>query len=67
MIPTLLQPVTLEEMIMANCSEMKTGDVYACQLCGLELEVVKTCSCEPGGEGGCTVPLQCCGQEMTKK
>lgn len=52
---------------MANCSEMKKGDTFLCKSCGLELQVSKACSCESGAKGSCTVPLQCCGKEMTKK
>ena len=52
---------------MANCSEMKTGDIYVCHSCGLELQVKKTCSCGSEGEEACSVPLQCCGKEMFKK
>jgi hypothetical protein len=52
---------------MANCAEMETGDRYICGVCGLELEVVKTCKCTAGKEVSCTVPLQCCGQDMVKK
>jgi hypothetical protein len=52
---------------MANCSEMKVGETYTCEICGLELKVTKTCSCEPGKGGSCEVPLQCCGQDMVKK
>lgn len=51
---------------MANCATMQVGDVYKCDLCGLELEVKKACACGEG-EGSCSVPLMCCGQEMTKK
>jgi hypothetical protein len=51
---------------MAICHEMKEGDVFFCELCGLELRVEKTCSCGTG-EDACSVPLQCCGQDMTKK
>ncbi|MFP4390148.1 MAG: hypothetical protein ACLFPR_14540 [Desulfococcaceae bacterium] len=42
---------------MANCAEMNVGEVYHCEVCGLEMAVKKAC----------TVPLQCCGQEMKKK
>jgi hypothetical protein len=28
---------------MPNCHEMKTGDIYVCEGCGLELQVVKEC------------------------
>jgi hypothetical protein len=52
---------------MANCSEMKKGDLFLCKTCGLELQVTKTCSCGAGGKGTCSVPLQCCGKDMAKK
>ena len=51
---------------MAICHEMKEGDLFFCELCGLELRVEKTCSCGTG-EDASSVPLQCCGQDMTKK
>ncbi len=53
---------------MANCREMKVGDVFVCEKCGLELRVNKTCKC--GGADGKdkhSIPLQCCSQEMVKK
>lgn len=52
---------------MANCAEMKEGDIFVCETCGLELKVTKTCACIVGEEVSCTVPLQCCGKDMTKK
>ena len=52
---------------MANCAEMKEGDIYVCNTCGLELQVTRICSCAAGEEVSCTVPLQCCGKDMTKK
>ena len=52
---------------MANCADMKKGDVYVCKTCGLELQVSKTCSCGSGSEAACSVPLQCCGKDMVKK
>jgi hypothetical protein len=51
---------------MANCADMKEGDVYVCNSCGLELTVSKACSCG-SGETTCSVPLQCCGKDMVKK
>jgi len=29
---------------MANCTEMKEGDLFVCETCGLELQVIKACS-----------------------
>ena len=40
---------------MANCAEMKKGDLFTCKICGLVLQVVKTCSCTAGKEVSCTV------------
>jgi hypothetical protein len=56
----------MEDLIMANCGDMKEGDLYYCESCGLELRVTKTCSCGSGGADACSVPLQCCGKEMKK-
>lgn len=52
---------------MINCSEMKSGEVYLCKNCGLELKVQKPCSCGTAGGNACSVPLQCCGGDMQKK
>jgi hypothetical protein len=52
---------------MPNCVEMKEGDIFVCETCGLELKVIKSCACIAGDEVSCTVPLQCCGKEMKKK
>ena len=52
---------------MANCCDMVPGDTFYCESCGLVLKVDKACNCEPGKEGCCTVPLSCCGKEMTKQ
>jgi hypothetical protein len=54
------------EVSMVSCTEMKKGDVFVCKNCGLELKVEKPCSCSTG-QTECTVPLQCCGGDMTKK
>lgn len=51
---------------MANCCDMKPGDLYRCEACGLELTVAKACACKPESPDACTVPLMCCGKEMTK-
>jgi len=54
-------------MADCDCAEMEKGDVFLCESCGLELQVVKKCTCESGSTRSCTVPLQCCGEEMKKK
>jgi hypothetical protein len=46
---------------------MQEGDLFECKRCGLELKVVKTCACASGADDACSVPLTCCGKEMTKK
>ena len=52
---------------MANCLEMKEGDLFICENCGLELQVRKSCTCIAGEEVACNIPLQCCGKDMLKK
>jgi hypothetical protein len=37
------------------------GEHFRCQLCGMEIEVIKPCNCEDPSH----VHFQCCGQEMT--
>lgn len=55
---------------MPNCHEMKTGQVYVCEGCGLELKVVGECKdCgEPAEEcscGPCT--FVCCDEPLKLK
>jgi hypothetical protein len=55
---------------MAHCHEMRVGQVYVCEDCGLELRVVKEChdvgeptdkcACDPEG-------FQCCGKPLKLK
>ncbi len=52
---------------MANCCDMKEGDLFVCEVCGLELTVKKPCACDTESPEKCTVPLQCCKQDMKKK
>jgi hypothetical protein len=54
---------------MPSCHEMKLGQVYVCEECGLEIKVVKECE-ECGEEGECTLSdcaFQCCGEELKLK
>jgi hypothetical protein len=55
---------------MASCHEMKLGQVYVCEDCGLELKVVKECEECGTEEGECTLTdcsFKCCGEEMKLK
>ncbi|UCE19031.1 MAG: hypothetical protein JSV84_01400 [Gemmatimonadota bacterium] len=59
---------------MLSCHDMKAGDIYICEECGLELQVVKECSeCETSTEScGCEdttsdCVFSCCGKELLKK
>lgn len=56
---------------MANCDEMKEGQVYVCPGCGLELQVVKACEeCDPDSPA-CTCEadceIACCGKPLVLK
>jgi len=48
---------------MATCHDMKTGEIYTCAQCGMELQVVTPC----GESCSCTTPFSCCGEPMTVK
>jgi hypothetical protein len=49
---------------MANCYNMKEGDVLVCDVCGLEVQVIKSCRCDEDEEGACSAPMECCGKPM---
>jgi hypothetical protein len=54
---------------MTDCHEMKLGQVYSCEECGIELKVVAECR-ECGADTcGCTAPctFQCCGEPLELK
>lgn len=55
---------------MAQCHQMKVGEIYMCKDCGLELQVVKSCVEEEAPEESCScTPCQfvCCDQDLVKK
>jgi hypothetical protein len=64
----------MEVCAMPNCHEMKRGEIYYCEECGIELKVMKECKntekpaeeceCHPGHDP-CT--FSCCGSELKKK
>ena len=43
---------------MASCIEMKEGDIFVCETCGLELQVTKACACTAGEEVLCFTSLE---------
>jgi len=59
---------------MASCHEMKKGEVYVCEECGMELQVMvecehvgtaaAECTCHVNG-GECAIV--CCGKPLVKK
>lgn len=55
---------------MANCHEMRCGEVYFCKECGLEVKVVKECKDAgvPAADCKCApCALECCGESLQKK
>lgn len=59
---------------MASCHDMRKGEVYVCEDCGLELQVVGECRDvgTPADECGCHTTagpctFSCCGKELVKK
>ena len=56
---------------MPSCHDMKLGQVYVCEGCGLELQVVQECEeCgEDAAECGCVehCTFACCGEELKLK
>jgi hypothetical protein len=55
---------------MTNCHDMRVGQVYVCEGCGLELEVIKECEeCGTDPESCECPPCQfvCCGDPLKLK
>lgn len=56
---------------MPSCHDMKLGEVYVCEECGLELQVVKECDECGEDEESCECVehcnFSCCGEEMKLK
>ncbi|MFA4965120.1 MAG: hypothetical protein WC709_05715 [Thermoleophilia bacterium] len=52
---------------MATCSEMKVGEVYVCENCNLELQVLGSWSESEEGACACAESLSCCGGPLILK
>jgi hypothetical protein len=53
---------------MARCDEMREGEVYYCERCGLEIQVLEECSHDEGEEAEevCRLDeLMCCGEPLS--
>ena len=55
---------------MASCDTMKKGEIYRCEDCGLEIQVIKECEdakqCADGSCGSEST-FSCCGGDLVKK
>lgn len=55
---------------MARCDEMREGEVYCCEHCGLEIQVIEECSHEEDEEAEeiCRIEdFVCCGEPLSLK
>jgi hypothetical protein len=56
---------------MLSCHDMKLGQVYVCEPCGLELQVVKECEACDTDAADCECPehctFSCCGELLKAK
>lgn len=55
---------------MARCDEMREGELYCCEQCGLEIQVIEECAHEEGKEAEeiCRIEdFVCCGGPLTLK
>jgi hypothetical protein len=51
--------------MMVHCHDMRAGQVYVCEECGLELEVAKNCSEDGRLCVSCTrCTFVCCNKDM---
>jgi len=58
------------ESLMTNCHEMRTGQVYTCEECGVELQILKPCkeSATPAENCDCApCAFSCCGKDLKLK
>jgi len=53
---------------MPRCDEMREGEVYYCEHCGLEIEVIEECSHDEDEEAEVVCRAEeftCCGAPLT--
>jgi hypothetical protein len=52
---------------MASCSELKAGEIYVCESCNLEIQVLRSCADSDEGACACAESLMCCGEQLVLK
>lgn len=55
---------------MPTCHDMKKGEIYTCEGCGFEIQILKECtSCQDTTDCSCEehCDFSCCGSPMVKK
>jgi len=55
---------------MPVCSEMKKGDIYVCEECGLEIQIIRECTECGTADSECsdeTCDFVCCNQPLELK
>lgn len=71
-LPEVIQNVQLRRNAqMSHCTELKVDQVWVCPACGLEIKVVKQCTCsdDPSSANACSddCVLKCCGEPLKLK
>ena len=50
---------------MTRCDQMRQGELYGCEHCGFELQVIKEARhYEDQEQGACALDLTCCGEPL---
>lgn len=49
------------------CAELKVDQVWVCEVCGLQIKIVKECNCLQEGADTCNhdACVMCCGRPLT--
>jgi len=57
----------IEVILMTTCHEMKEGETYECEDCGLEIKVIHGCECCSTEDDSECCRLECCGKPLKKE
>ena len=52
---------------MASCSEVMVGEIYVCESCNLEIQILHSCADSDEGACACAESLTCCGEPLVRK